>query len=98
MLKAADVVALAFGSSSALFTKETSDFEEKLVLSFQKNLTLLIQKTWVEKEDADLKEQNSSAADFGPARTVSIACFAAVLVIAAITLRATRGDIVLRGR
>ena len=57
MLKAADVVALAFGSSSALFTKETSDFEEKLVLSFQKNLTLLIQKTWVEKEDADLKEQ-----------------------------------------
>lgn len=57
VVKSADVIASAFGSSSALFTKESSDFEEKLISSFQKNLTLLIQKTWVEKADADLKEQ-----------------------------------------
>lgn len=55
--KAADTIAVTFGSQTALFTKEASDFEEKLISSFQKNLSLLIQKTWVEKADADLKEQ-----------------------------------------
>ena len=55
--KSADVIAKSFGSSTALFEKEASDFEEKLVASFQKNLSLLIQKTWVEESDADLKEQ-----------------------------------------
>lgn len=57
IVKSADTIAKVFGSSTALFEKETSDFEEKLISSFQKNLSLLIQKTWVEKEDADLKEQ-----------------------------------------
>ena len=56
-LKAADTIAKEFGASSALFEKEAADFEEKLISSFQKNLSLLIQKTWVEEADADLKEQ-----------------------------------------
>lgn len=55
--KSADVIAKTFGASGSLFEKEAADFEEKLISSFQKNLTLLIQKTWVEKADADLKEQ-----------------------------------------
>lgn len=55
--KSADIIAKEFGSSASLFEKETSDFEEKLISSFQKNLSLLIQKTWVEKDDADLKDQ-----------------------------------------
>ncbi|MCR5613038.1 hypothetical protein [Treponema sp.] len=55
--KSADVIAKVFGSSTSLFEKEASGFEEKLITSFQKNLTLLIQKTWVEESDADLKEQ-----------------------------------------
>lgn len=56
-LKAADTIAKEFGASNALFEKETADFEEKLISSFQKNLSLLIQKTWVEEADADLKDQ-----------------------------------------
>lgn len=55
--KSADEIAKAFGASSSLFEKEAADFEEKLINSFQKNLTLLIQKTWIEKSDADLKDQ-----------------------------------------
>lgn len=55
--KAADVIAKEFGASGSLFEKESADFEEKLISSFQKNLTLLIQKTWVEEADAELKEQ-----------------------------------------
>ena len=57
VVKSADIIAKVFGSSKALFEKESSDFEKKLISSFQKNLTLLIQKTWVEKADAELKEQ-----------------------------------------
>lgn len=55
--KSADVIAKGFGSSTGLFEKEAAGFEEKLISSFQKNLSLLIQKTWVEESDADLKEQ-----------------------------------------
>lgn len=57
VVKSADIIAKVFGSSKSLFEKEDSGFEEKLISSFQKNLTLLIQKTWVEKADAELKEQ-----------------------------------------
>ena len=57
VVKSADIIAKVFGSSKALFEKESSDFEKKLISSFQKNLSLLIQKTWVEEADADLKEQ-----------------------------------------
>ena len=53
---AADILAQAFGSDKSLFSKEASDFESKLIPSFQKNLSLLVQKTWIEKSDAELKE------------------------------------------
>ena len=53
---AADVLASAFGAGKALFAKEAADFESKLISSFQKNLSLLVQKTWIEKSDAELKE------------------------------------------
>ena len=53
---AADVLAVAFGSDKSLFSKEVPDFEGKLISSFQKNLSLLVQKTWIEKSDAELKE------------------------------------------
>ncbi len=36
---------------------DTREQEGKLILSFNKNLVLLIQKTWVEKSDEALKEQ-----------------------------------------
>ena len=55
--QSADIIAKEFGAVSPLFTKKVSDFDTKLVASFQKNLTLLIQKTWVEKSDASLKDQ-----------------------------------------
>ena len=50
---AADVLAAAFGADKALFAKEAADFESKLISSFQKNLSLLVQKTWIEKSDAE---------------------------------------------
>jgi len=52
----ADKIAEAFGSGSD-FSKMTDDAVSKLVASFKHNLTLLIQKTWVEKSDIALKDQ-----------------------------------------
>ncbi len=52
----ADLIAIAFGADSA-FTSSSSDDLDKLVTSFKNNLTLLIQKTWVEKSDIALKDQ-----------------------------------------
>ncbi len=52
----ADLIASAFGSGKE-FTKIDSDGTSKLVTSFKNNLTLLIQKTWVEKSDIALKDQ-----------------------------------------
>ena len=54
--KAADTIAKAFGSSDG-FTKMKDADIKKLVVSFKHNLTLLIQKTWVEKSDIALKDQ-----------------------------------------
>lgn len=54
--KAADAIASAFGSSDG-FTKMKDADIKKLVVSFKHNLTLLIQKTWVEKSDIALKDQ-----------------------------------------
>ena len=51
-----DVIAIAFGSEKG-FSKMKKDAVEKLVTSFKNNLTLLIQKTWVEKSDIALKDQ-----------------------------------------
>ena len=54
--KAADLIAKAFGSNDN-FTKMSESDIQKLVVSFKNNLTLLIQKTWVEKSDIALKDQ-----------------------------------------
>jgi len=56
-------LAAAFGDSgdfgSIVGTKNAArdESEKKLVLSFQKNLELLVQKTWVEKADESMKEE-----------------------------------------
>lgn len=52
----ADLIATAFGSSKSI-TKLDDDGISKLLASFKNNLTLLIQKTWVEKSDITLKDQ-----------------------------------------
>lgn len=52
----ADLIASAFGASAG-FSSKDSDGISKLVSSFKNNLTLLIQKTWVEKSDIALKDQ-----------------------------------------
>ena len=54
--KSADLIAIAFGSDKD-FSKIKKPGVEKLVNSFKNNLTLLIQKTWVEKSDIALKDQ-----------------------------------------
>lgn len=38
-------------------TVERNESEKKLVISFQKNIELLVQKTWVEKADESMKEE-----------------------------------------
>jgi hypothetical protein len=57
--KAAVTIASAFGSDPSFkaICEGSSDDESHLIASFQKNLTLLVQKTWVEKSDEDMKEQ-----------------------------------------
>lgn len=52
----ADLIAVAFGASEG-FSSMSADDVSKLVLSFKNNLTLLIQKTWVERTDIALKDQ-----------------------------------------
>ena len=52
--KTAFVVASQFGSG---FDISTSESVQKLITSFKKNLTLLIQKTWVDSADISLKEE-----------------------------------------
>lgn len=52
----ADLIASAFGSGKE-FTKIDKESTSKLLESFKNNLTLLIQKTWVEKSDIALKDQ-----------------------------------------
>lgn len=57
------VLAAAFGDggefSSIVVKKsdERNESEKKLVTSFQKNIELLVQKTWVEKADESMKEE-----------------------------------------
>lgn len=54
--KPANLIATAFGSNDS-FAEMDSENIKKLVVSFKHNLTLLIQKTWVEKSDIALKDQ-----------------------------------------
>lgn len=53
---AADLIAVAFGAEKG-FSKMPAENVKKLVVSFKNNLTLLIQKTWVEKSDIALKDE-----------------------------------------
>lgn len=52
----ADIIAQAYGAQEG-FSKTDEAGAKKLVSSFKNNLTLLIQKTWVEKSDIALKDQ-----------------------------------------
>lgn len=52
----ADCIAVAFGAEKG-FSKMPFENVKKLVVSFKNNLTLLIQKTWVEKSDIALKDE-----------------------------------------
>lgn len=67
-LEGAKKIAIALGSNEQLtdlflnesannLEKKVEERETKLVSSFRSNLELLIQKTWVEKSDAELKQQ-----------------------------------------
>lgn len=67
-LEGAKKIAKALGANEQLtdlfliepvgdFAKEAEKRESKLVSSFRSNLELLIHKTWVEKSDAELKQQ-----------------------------------------
>jgi len=55
--KAAGVFSTAFSVVGISFSVENKEADKKLIVSFKNNLTLLIQKTWVEKSDIELKEQ-----------------------------------------
>ena len=56
--KDADLIAKMFGYSlSGSFSSSSEDEQKKQVTSFKNNLKLLIQKTWVEKDDVTLKEE-----------------------------------------
>ncbi|WP_294431033.1 hypothetical protein [uncultured Treponema sp.] len=52
--KSASIVASLFGSDFDISSDEST---KKLITSFKKNLTLLIQKTWVDHSDFSLKEE-----------------------------------------
>ena len=52
--KSASVVASQFGAGFDISSEESV---KKLINSFRKNLTLLIQKTWVDSADISLKEE-----------------------------------------
>lgn len=52
----ADTIAKIFGAKDN-FSQMKDEEIKKLVVSFKNNLTLLIQKTWVEKSDIALKEK-----------------------------------------
>lgn len=50
-------IAVAFGADRKTFFIPTPSTENKLIESFSNNLLLLVQKTWVEKSDTEIKEQ-----------------------------------------
>lgn len=54
--ESADKIACAFGSKPG-FSSMIDEDVKKLSISFKNNLTLLIQKTWVEKSDIALKDK-----------------------------------------
>ncbi len=56
-IPAANEIAFTFGAEKTLFSTGDPIDHSKLIESFRKNLQLLIQKTWVEKSDIELKEK-----------------------------------------
>lgn len=52
-----NLIARMFGAADDFDSKYSGEAERKLLASFKSNLTLLTQKTWVEKSDLALKEQ-----------------------------------------
>jgi hypothetical protein len=56
---AAEKIADAFGANGFFNTiaNPAADAEKKLISSFHNNLVLLVQKTWVDQSDQELKEQ-----------------------------------------
>ena len=54
--KSVNVIANTFGYSKD-FASMSEESISKLLISFKNNLTLFIQKTWVEKSDETIKEQ-----------------------------------------
>lgn len=58
IISSAVTISKAFGTDSSFADIISSeDGEAKLISSYKKNLTLLVQKTWVEKSDEAVKEQ-----------------------------------------
>jgi hypothetical protein len=55
-INCADVIAKSFGATNKISEMSVED-DKKLLTSFKKNLTLLVQKTWVEKSDIALKDE-----------------------------------------
>lgn len=51
------------GNFKLLTSTDESDYEMRLLSSFQKNTQLLVQKTWIEKEDETLKDKISFQLD-----------------------------------
>ena len=54
---ATDIIVQAFGFDNQSFSRNDANDDNKLTVSFKNNLALLIQKTWVEKTDIELKER-----------------------------------------
>ena len=54
---ATDIIMQAFGFDNQSFSQRNPVDDGKLTMSFKNNLALLIQKTWVEKTDIELKER-----------------------------------------
>ncbi|MCR5288714.1 MAG: hypothetical protein K6E51_01835 [Treponema sp.] len=57
LAKAVPIIAELFGADKNTFSLPKTHEETKFINSFHDNLSLLVQKTWVEKSDSDLKEQ-----------------------------------------
>jgi|WetSurMetagenome_2_1015567.scaffolds.fasta_scaffold200142_2 hypothetical protein len=56
-IKETDTISRILGATGTAFSMQDKNAENKLIISFKHNLKLLIQKTWVEKSDIELKEQ-----------------------------------------
>ena len=72
-----DIIMQAFGFDNQSFSQRNPVDDGKLTMSFKNNLALLIQKTWVEKTDIELKERILYAVGVAHCRVIHIAAGAA---------------------